>query len=251
MDQEEEAAQADAEIEAGNHPDPDAEEDQSDAGKTEHGDVPYERFAQQTARLNDTIETLTNQLQQQETANREKPEKTYTAAELNSLVDAGKLSQDDADEIREVQLAKRVTKEVVGAVTQNSQEAQLSTDLAQYAQAIPALDDPNSDECLRVKDELRYLYSVGQPQGVGSMLAATRAVFGPLGALKAPAGTKKKVEAHQEGGSGGGDEPPDSGKGKMPSLTAKQKTYYSKKIDAGIYADWDAVAEELNYTPGA
>ncbi len=252
MAQDAEPDQGDAESEAGDHPNPDDEE-QSDAGSEERGDVPYERFAQQTARLNETITTLTSQLQnQQDQAAREKTEeKTYTAAELSSLVEAGKLSQDDADEIREVQLAKRVTKEVVGAVAQNSQQDQLETDLRQYAEAIPALDDPTSDEVLRVKDELRYLYSVGQPEGVGTMLAATRAVFGPLSAIKAPAGTKKKTEAHQEGSSGGGDEPGDGGKGdKLPTMTSKQKAHYRSAIDKGIYADWAAVAEELNYTPG-
>lgn len=254
MDQNAEPDKGDAEIEAGNHPNPDEDQDQSDAGEEERGDVPYERFAQQTARLNETITTLTTQLQSQsqEQAAREKPEeKTYTAAELVSLVDAGKLTQADADEIREVQLAKRVTKEVVGAVTQNSQTAQLEADLAQYAQAIPALDDPTSDECLRVKDELRYLYSVGQKDTVGTYLAATRAIFGPLSALKAPAGTKKKTEAHQEGSSGVGDDPAEGDKsGKLPSLTAKQKAHYTKAIGNGVYKDWDAVAAELNYTPG-
>jgi len=253
MDQNAEPVEGDAEIGAGDHPNPD-DEDQSDAGeKKEHGDVPYDRFAKVIAKLSDATDRIADFQSQQETASREKPdEKTYTAAELNSLVDDGKLSQDDADEIREVQLAKRVTKEVVGAVAQNSQQDRLSADLAQYAQAIPALDDPSSDETLRVKDELRYLFSVGQLDNVGTYLAATRAIFGPLAALKAPAGTKKKTEAHQEGSSGGGDEPAGDDKSdKLPTLTAKQKTYYRQKIDQGVYSDWDAVAEELNYTPGA
>lgn len=252
MDQEADPVEGDAEIETGNHPDP-GDKDQSGAeDEDKEQRVPLSRFNQVVAKLADATDRLDQTSRQQQEADRAQPEKTYTAAELNSLVDAEKLSQDDADEIREVQLAKRVTKEVVGAVAQNSQEAQLTADLQQYAAAIPALDDPNSDEYLRVKDELRYLYSVGQPEGVGTMLAATRAIFGSLAALKAPAGAKPKApDAHPEGGSGGGDDAPDPSKGKKPDMTAKQKEHYRKKIDAGVYADWNEVHEELNYTPGA
>jgi len=68
--------------------------------------------------------------------------------------------------------------------------------------------------------------------------------MGPIGALKqvrkAP---EPKREAHQDGGSGGGDE--HGQKPAKPALTAKEKNYYRGCIAKGVYRDWDAVYAQV------
>lgn len=243
MDQEIEAVKAEVEVEEDDHL---SSKESEDGKKQEHDPVPYDRFARQNAKLAEALGKL-NTLLESPPERKKEAEKTYSATELRSLVASGELSTEAADEIKERQLRKSITEEVTGAVRQSSQATQLRTELDAYEKAVPGLADNTTDEYARVEQEYRYLINnVGQAEGPGTMVAAARAVFGPLAALKSTAKVETKREVFEEGGSGSGDATGGADKEK-PKLTQRQKDYYRPKIEQGLYKNWDEVIAEVSF----
>lgn len=239
---------SEAEVKTGDHPDP---EKKSDAGDEEHAGVPYARFATVVSKLADATKQLTQHAEaQQARAKEQNAPKTYTAAELRVSVDAGEITPDEAEDIKERQLTDRVATSVTDAVLGRQKDDGLRDELAQYEQAVPELADTSSDEYRRVEKEYRhFLSNLGMPDSPSTMTAAVRSVFGSLEALKAPASSKAKRETFVEGGGGSGDAGSDGSKSTDPPMTPKQKEYYRRQIDLGLIKDWDAVKKELSYTP--
>ena len=170
--------------------------------------------------------------------------KRLSRADLDAEVEAGKLSREQADATWEGQITADAAQAAVKHVEQASQAKALGDTLLAYEEAVPELKDTSSATYARIAQEVAYLQGIGHPEGLATVVAATRSVMGPLNALKVrKAPGPKGGEGHQEGGSGGGE-----GSGRKPDrrteLSARETEHFRKLIDKGVYRDWDAVHAE-------
>jgi hypothetical protein len=205
--------------------------------------VPRERLSDLSRNFNSKIELLEAKINEQEKKQNAVP--PVSRAELLAKVDAGEISQVDADEQWEQQIKTGVADELETALSIHSQDQKVQDELSAYETTVPALTDADSDTFKRVAVEYDYMVSsLGQPQKPSTMVAAVRSVVGPLNALKKDVKITKKTESHEEsGGSGGSGGNPDTDV--KVKMSARQKEYYRKAIDKGIYKDWAAVNDEL------
>ena len=186
----------------------------------------------------------------------DKPERTYTRAELDGLVAEGKITQEAADTYWRGQERKAITREVVKEVrteiSQRQRDEITGTALAEYRELVPAAWEPGSKERGKVAKEYAALVKIGFAEDKATEVAAMRAAFGDPETIRESRATGRRGpgETHVETGGGekpgagaGGDDGPPKG------LDAKKVTYYQKQIDKGIYPDWKAVRTELAYKP--
>jgi len=131
---------------------------------------------------------------------------------------------------------------------QRDKNAAISTEIAAYEEAVPALQDTSSETYQRVAQEYHYqVNTLGQPPGAGTTAMAARSVLGPLSSLRARIpelnpGTHNETGGGESGGQAAGDSSPAP---TWDKLTARQKAHYDKAISGGAYADRAAVLEEL------
>ena len=184
--------------------------------------------------------------------------KRYTRAELTAAVDAGQISQAQADAQYEAQVnldaetrAERVALDTVSAV---ERKRFVDSDIARYKAAAPEILDDAHETRQRVKVEFNALVALGDdPRDVATQLKAIRAVLGPIDRLEKARSGRFQHESHREtgGGSGGGDGgKPRNGK-LSDQLNAEGRKYYEKGIEQGRYKDWAAVEDELKYAKPA
>lgn len=208
------------------------------------------RAAEQTAGLRAEMQALKDAVQQKSAP------KPLSRADLNQLVADGKVTQEAADAEMERQVidtattkARQVASDVV---TQREREGLVTRELDEYRGLIPAAWETGSKERAKVEAEYRYLVGkLGYPDSKATEVAALRAAFGDPELIKASRSTGRSgpAETHSEvggaergeGGKSDADSPP-------KGLAASHKAYYEKQIQRGLYADWNAVREELKFS---
>jgi hypothetical protein len=210
------------------------------------------RLKSATSKYDERISDLEARLQQEreerirlESATPSKKETpVYSRDELLEFVEQEKMTQAQADRYWEDQIIQRTKKEVLGSVTQIDSQKQINNDLREYKKLKPGISRPGHEDREKVSEEYSYLLSIGQPDSVSTELTAVRNVFGPVEKLK----KKIEVETHQE--TGGGEPPPKEEHKVLKGMSQRQKDYYSKRVEQGIYKSWDEVEKELKYTRG-
>lgn len=195
------------------------------------------------------VEDLQEQLQQEREARKldqVKPsaEPEYTREELLQMVDDEIKTQAQADALWEKQITDNVTRKVLGTVSHVDSQRQINRDLKEYKRLKPGISKNGSEDREKVAEEYAYLISIGQPDGVSTELTAVRNVFGPVEKLK----KKIELETHQE--TGGGSPPAKVEHKVLKGLDQRQKDFYTKRIEIGVYKNWDEVEKELKYTRG-
>lgn len=193
--------------------------------------------------LKGTVNTL-KQTQQQP--------KEYTRAELQAAVDAGQISQVDADRTLEEQQTRRITAHVKETVTTETRQEQLvktlNAEIDRYREFRPDIENPGTSDRKAVEEAFTYQTAVlgKDPNDLRTEVDALNVVFGP--ASKLQNGREQIAETHQEVGSDGGGEGARNEAGNPPKgLSRDMKEYYGKKIDQGFYKDWSEVGKELEY----
>lgn len=174
--------------------------------------------------------------------------KEHTRADLQTAVDAGRISQVDADRILEEQQAARIETKVATSVqtTLNDQERarKITAEIDRYREFRPDIMEDGSESRLLVAAEYnRQVSEHGKPQNMQTELDALAATFGP--ASKLQKGRQSEAETHQDVGSDGGEG--QEAIGKAPKgLNADAKKHYGDQIERGFYKDWADVGKELD-----
>ena len=116
-------------------------------------------------------------------------EEPLTAAELRTAVEQGKITQAEADDLRDRQLEDRLTSRLTGALESTLSARDISsrvdTDIARYKAAIPEIDESGSAQREKVQREYDYLVGMGhKPDDLRTELLAVRSAFGPIDDLE-------------------------------------------------------------------
>lgn len=180
--------------------------------------------------------------------------KAYTKAQLKAAVDAGQITQEQADETwdaqRETQIRESARTEALNAVNEHATKERIDADLKSYKRLKPEILDTTSEERQEIEAEFKALRDRGMPNDLRTEFAAIRAVLGPLAKLEKAASASRSQESHEETGGGGeGKQKGGGGSGKKlhEHLTGENKAFYERGIKQGRYKDWDAVEAELKY----
>lgn len=180
--------------------------------------------------------------------------KRYTRPELRSLVDSGKITQEQADDQWALQVREEAREEAsavaLDTVTRKQTKERIDSDIAAYVRLKPEIKESGSDVREKIRDEFNYLVSIGKPADTSTELAAIRAVLGPVDKLQKAASASRAQDHDQQGGGseGAGGGPKGGGQKKLHQyLTGENKAYYERGIKQGRYKDWDAVDAELKY----
>ena len=236
-----------------------ASKSQGEEGKAPGGD--YVKRSQFVAALNDVSRKAdaaiaeANELRRQLAAASAKPEvKPATRGELNQMVAAGTLTQEQADKIFEDQIVDRVTRaaQATASTTVSATERNrtLAAEVKEYETLVPEAWEAGSPERAKAEKEFNRLVARGMPSDGLTELVALQTAFGPLEVLRAAASAKGgSEETHAETGGyrpgkGSGTED-----GAPKGLTPQQHKHYSRLIDQGTYKDWKEVKAELAAVP--
>lgn len=201
------------------------------------------------------VDALTAENQELRAAQQKRDEpKQASLAELRKLVEAGELTQDQADGIWERQTEERITRKVAAQVGQSTDAQErarkVSSELQGFKELQPEVWDATSPEHAKVAREYQRLVDEGQPATQATELAALRIAFGDLSTLRASKSARSgPADTHSETGGG---RPPvhESTKDVLKTLSPQQKEYYEAGIKAGRYPKgWADVKAELEYTP--
>ena len=233
---------------------PPAGESQGDGGKAPGDDwVSKKQFLAALSNASATAEQLRAENAALKAAQSKATEtKPPTRVELQSLVNAGELTQEQADAIWDKQLVERAKREAVAEIdkTHGARERQsrVKADLLGYKELVPEAWVEGSPERAKAMKEFKYLTDLGDPSTEETEAKALRAAFGDIEALRASKSARSgPADTHSETG---GSKPPSGGGGKndvLKTLSAREKDYYETKIKQGIYRDWKAVAAELEF----
>lgn len=192
------------------------------------------------ATLKGTVDTLKQ--------NQPQP-KEHTKAELQAAVDAGRISQEGADQVLEEQRDRKLKAEIkaenAAENRQNTRTATVNAELGRFREHLPDLETPGSESRNAAEKAFAYQVDVlGKPNTVETELDALISVWGPSNQLQA--GRKQEPETFQDVGSDGGTTTEVTGK-PPKGLSADAKKYYGKQIENGMYEDWAAVTKELEH----
>ncbi len=188
------------------------------------------------------------------------PEKVYTRAELLAAVEAGTISQAQADEISLAQAEKKIRQEVSQDVAAQAAQRELiartNAEMQRYKTLVPDVIRDGTDARARVQAEYSYLISTGSPAGASTELAALRAAFGSVERLEKRLSKRSEHETHQESGGrprGDGGDKAGAKNGPPKGLPERYVGFYQRQIESGIYKGWDdpQVAKELARIPTA
>lgn len=181
----------------------------------------------------------------------------FTRAQLREAVDDGRITQaqsdaiwDDQTEHRNSEKLKAVKDEVKQEITET---AKIGGQIDAYKSLLPDLAAKTSDTFKKVEAEFKYMTGeLGMPNNEKTELAALRAVFGPVEALRQKAKAKDaRPDTHHEsaGRGGGGDDGGGEQDGAPRDLSPKLKTFYANQINRKLYKGWDdpVLKEELKH----
>ncbi len=210
-----------------------------------------QRLETEVAELRGQVQVLTSTRAASNGGAGESP-KELSAADLQNAVDEGKMTAAEAIEINGRQIERRLETKLTGkfeAELEMRTTAQFVTsEIAAYQEAIPALTDRDSAEFQKLKTEYQFLVKLGDPEDQRTELKAARAAFGDIAKLKAIKGVGQR-ETHQE--TGGGAEPSEGGstEGWPKGMPADTRDYYQDQIAQGALADQKAAVTEWSYKP--
>jgi hypothetical protein len=206
------------------------------------------------------VAALQSQLQELQAQVKAKPAdqpKRYTRQQLNAAVEAGQITQEQADAQLDAQLreeaeerAHRVALETVSVV---ERKKLVDSEIERYKAAAPEILDDDHGTRQRIKQEFQGLVALGDsPKDVATQLKAIRMVLGPIERLERSRSGRDDHDSHREtGGSGGGGSGPKKTGKVSERLNAEARRHYEKLIDRGVYKDWDAVDAELKFAKPA
>lgn len=234
--------------------------------KDEHGQQPKgEEFVPKTQFLAalhsanekySTLEAEFRRLQEVQAKKAELP-KRYSRVELKAAVEAGQISQDDADSVIERQIREDAVAEAKGAalqaVSSASRKDRVDSEIARYKAAAPEIMDDGHETRQRIREEFSALLELGDdPKDVSTQLKAIRAVLGPVDRLERSRSGKHSTEPSRESGSEGAPEDRKPKTGKLVDQLRKEvKETYADEIKKGRYKDWADVEKTLSYaSPG-
>lgn len=178
--------------------------------------------------------------------------KRFTKAELKDAVEAGQITQDQAEaqwdkQVREDALAeaRQTAHETVTAVERRKQ---IDGEIARYKAVAPEILDDSHETRQAIKVEFQALVALGDdPHDLATQLKAIRAVLGPVEKLKTSRNGKDQYDSHRESG-GGGEGSSRKKTGKLhDQLNAEGREHYESGIRQGRYKDWNDVEDELKY----
>jgi hypothetical protein len=177
----------------------------------------------------------------------------YTKAQLKAAVDAGSITQEQADDQwerqREAELTARAETVALEAVSRQTTQERITSDLSEYKRLKPEIMDPGSETRAKIADEYKYLVETGSAKSVATELAAIRAVLGPLDKLKNASKARRAPEHEEQGGSGGEGKTQKTGNALVDKLDTRWRDHYDKGIKQGRYKDWKEVETELKHAP--
>lgn len=191
--------------------------------------------------------------------------KRFTRAQLKTAVDAGQITQEQADDHLAEQMREDAKVEAVAAATAavagRTHKERIDTEIESYKRLKPDIMTDGTELREKIKAEFQYLVGLGSPgrgaEALPTQLAAIRAVLGPLDKLEKAAGARRPTDSHQDtgGGEGGGRSKDggggNSGKALHEHLKGDAKAHYEEGIKKGRYKDWKDVDAELKYaSPG-
>jgi hypothetical protein len=181
----------------------------------------------------------------------------YTRAQMKAAVDAGQISQEQADEAWAKQIEQTAIESATAAVTGNLAEQKtkerIDSDLKSYKRLKPDILDKSSETFQAIKAAFDDLRETGMPNDLRTELAAIKSVLGPVEKLEKASKASRSQEHEEQGGGEGGAPKQKAGSGKKlhQYLSGDAKAYYEDGIKKGRYKDWDAVDAELKYARGS
>jgi hypothetical protein len=179
--------------------------------------------------------------------------KPLSRADLKTLVDDGKITQEAADAHWEKQIkedAKREAREAArGEVEGRERESVVNNQLAEFKTLVPAAWAAGSKERAKAEREFAALRSMGFPDNKTTEVAALRAAFGDPEVIRVARGLGRSGpgESHVEVGGGERPEEQANADGKPKGLTTREEAHYQNLINRGIVKDWKAVSEERKF----
>lgn len=186
-----------------------------------------------------------------------KPAQDFTKAQLAEFVEAGRLTQDAADQVWENQLEARLTRKATeaatSAVANRDQQRTVQQQMAEFQELVPEAWEDGSPERDQVAGAFRALKAAGIKGSKDELeLAALIAAFGEPAKLRKARGFGRSgpAESFEDSGATGnrGSRGGDSDDADTPpkGLTAAQLEHYSKRMGS-VYKNWSEVREELKY----
>ena len=205
--------------------------------------IPKERFDDAQGRLRDQITDLRNDISALKVPTKEKIE-LPSHSTIVEQVEAGELTQAEADEINAMRVREEVLGEVSEVMSENKIEDAQKNILNQYVKLVPDLETKGTDINDRVIKEYKYLQSaLGHPADTKTQVTAVRSVLGALEHLEKRVEGTKILTTHEESGSSGTAE---EGKSDWDKIPDRQKLFYTKALNAGGYPDQEACVAEWN-----
>ena len=195
-----------------------------------------DQFAALQAKLENIGTTVSDIQTAAQPAVASEPEyKEVTNDEIRSAVDAGTISESQADQIRESQIERRVAKKLKEDITATDKQTRISGMIEQYRTSFPDLQDKASKTFKRVQKEFAVLVDLGMdPSDPKTEFAAVRSALGePVMHQQQPASPFQEV-----GGGYGGGESDEEG-GPPWWVKGELRSFYQKQIDNGYYKGWD------------
>ena len=180
--------------------------------------------------------------------------KEVSTAELRTAVDEGRMTEAEAEGIRDRQSERRIETKLTGkfedVLSSRQMTERVGTEIGRYKTAVPEIADQDSVQFTKARGEFDYLVSLGHdPKDPRTELQAARAAFGSIESLEA-VGEKRPRETYSE--TGGGADPDDAGddnSGWPKAMNADSRRYYQDLINKGVYSDRKAAVEEFSYKP--
>lgn len=183
--------------------------------------------------------------------------KAYTRAELNALVEARSITQDQADTQMDMQIRSAAEAAAARVATETVAQAKLrervDDEIARYTVVAPEILDEAHGTRDQIRAEYQYLLGLGDKPSVKTQLKAIRSVLGPVDKLERSRNGTPAHESHREDGGSGGDgggRKPKGGSGELTydGLTQREKSHYDRLLASGLYKDKAAVNAELKFS---
>jgi len=215
-----------------------------------------EMIASAVSRAKDEFSAKIEEIKAQGQAKAE-PAREYTKAQLSEFVEAGKLSQDAADQLWENQIVERATRKAVDAATSavasGNLQRTISQQMAEFKALIPDAWEEGTPEREKVAKAYRSLLTDGIKGSSEQLeLQALKQAFGdPADIRRARSFGKNGPQDSFEDSGGGGNRhrqgEDDGADGPPKGLDSRQRAHYEKGIASGRYKDWSEVRAELKF----
>lgn len=172
-------------------------------------------------------------------------ERVFTRTEVNAEVEAGRLTQSEADgyiaRVESEALRRDIRKDVAADQAERERQTSISSDMDAYERRIPDLREKGSDSRQRVAKEFEYLVKTlgHQADDPATELLAVRAAFGPAEQIRET--TRDGIETHQSlsgsSNESGGRQP--TGAGPLAGLDERARFHFEGMIQRNAYRGLD------------